>query len=123
MELKDEVCSLELGQKLKELGVKQKSLFYWCKIRNKNKWELRPEIRVFGVEIFRNKYYDLPEISAFTVAELGEMLIDGRSGNEMPRGFWCSHKNDDGEQQWAKTEANARAKMLIHLIENNFISI
>ena len=29
MKLEQQVCSLELAQKLKELGVKQESLFYW----------------------------------------------------------------------------------------------
>ena len=29
MKLEDQVCSLELAKKLKELGVKQDSLFYW----------------------------------------------------------------------------------------------
>ena len=29
MKLEDQVVSLELAKKLKELGVKQESLFYW----------------------------------------------------------------------------------------------
>jgi hypothetical protein len=29
MELEKQVCNLELAQKLKKLGVKQESLFYW----------------------------------------------------------------------------------------------
>ena len=31
MKLENQVCSLELAKKLKELGVKQESLFWWCK--------------------------------------------------------------------------------------------
>jgi len=29
MKLEDQVCSLELAKRLKELGVEQESLFYW----------------------------------------------------------------------------------------------
>ena len=30
MKIESQVCSLELAKKLKELGVKQESLYYWC---------------------------------------------------------------------------------------------
>jgi hypothetical protein len=30
MPLENQVVSLELAKKLKELGMKQESLFYWC---------------------------------------------------------------------------------------------
>jgi hypothetical protein len=67
MKIEDQVCSLELAKRLKELGVKQESYFYWfvlvgigtARLRN-NEW--RPEVS--GEE----------PISAFTVSELMEML-------------------------------------------------
>jgi hypothetical protein len=70
MNLTNEICSLEYSKKLKELGVKQESLFYR-----------------FGGESFQYifcKYYEQysPHVnlnindgySAFTAAELGELL-------------------------------------------------
>lgn len=70
MELEDQVVSLELSKKLKELGVKQESIFSWLQYPHTragepNEWEL--------------SYTKLPVdnplwVSAFTVAELGEML-------------------------------------------------
>ena len=107
MKIEQQCVSLELSTKLKELGVEQESIFVWDE---KERVIFIPDNDLRSTDV-----------SAFTVAELGNMLVDGRSGNEMPRGFWCSHRNDDGEQQWEKTEANARAAMLIYLLENKLI--
>ena len=65
MKLEEQVCSLELAKKLKELGVKQDGYFSWELIYKK--WEIRPDCC----------YEDLDNVmvSAFTVAELGEILI------------------------------------------------
>lgn len=73
MKIEKQVCSLELAKKLKELGVEQESLFYWWGNREKTEiiiayrgdlWEWSIPI---GVK--ENGY-----CSAFTVAELGDML-------------------------------------------------
>ena len=92
MKLEDQVCSLELAKRLKELGVPQKSLFYWvrrinaleygqalgksnkegeipCKEFDKlGKWEI----------LYKNdkdcKDYGFGFYSAPTIAELGEGL-------------------------------------------------
>jgi hypothetical protein len=60
MELEKQICSLELAKKLKELGVKQDSLFWW--VNGRGRMELH------------DKHTDSDSVSAFTVAELGEML-------------------------------------------------
>src|SRR5947208_16869171 len=70
MNLNDYVCSLELSKRLKELGVKQDSLFVWISIINtgfdfiklKEEWE--PNSKEVGAFNY----------SAFTVAELGNLL-------------------------------------------------
>lgn len=70
MKLEDQVVSLPLAQRLKELGVNQESQFVWYYIDAPSGYA-GPEIGWTG--------YDLPSdaseiIAAFTVAELGEML-------------------------------------------------
>lgn len=72
----------------------------------------------------RNKF------SAFTVAELGEMLSEGLQGSwKMAKGEWryeYEPLEDDGEGhnvfQEGETEANARANMLICLLENRLLT-
>lgn len=125
MKLNQQVCSLELAQKLKTLGVKQESLFGWVEDDG-------------GIFISDDPKRWIYSFSAFTVAELGEMLpwmIDGR--------FVCCTKGRDGswniyyeknslgfpiegvriDDQGADTEADARTKMLIYLLENKLITI
>ncbi len=69
MKLENQVCTLEQAKKLKELGIVQDSLFYHIEC-NPNVFEIE--------QIDENSYknYDKgdPVFSAFTVAELGEML-------------------------------------------------
>jgi hypothetical protein len=69
MELNKQVVSLELAQKLKELGVKQESLFYWAEVKEQNKV---PYFGIFKGSIRAGEpmEYVAP---AYTVAELGEL--------------------------------------------------
>jgi|SRR5579864_4805941 len=121
MTLENQVVSLDLAKRLKELGVKQESLFYWVNQPNGGlrtngyKWQLEPEPRT------RHQSYDY--ISAFTVAELGEML--GRESNSImfAEGKWACVAEPLFELTESDTEANTRAKMLIYLLENNLISV
>jgi|HubBroStandDraft_2_1064218.scaffolds.fasta_scaffold16400_5 hypothetical protein len=70
MNLEDQVCSLEYAKKLKELGVKQESYFYYYP-NSFNK-----EGYYIVCDDTRNIEINDKFISAFTVAELGEMLPD-----------------------------------------------
>lgn len=125
MNIESQVCSLELAKRLKELSIEQNSYFKY-------------EVRENGyVEIYHSKptscahkYY-----SAFTVSELGEMLP-----RKLPRtdgiyalqqdfysdGFfniyYCLNDYSPIDFEDEK-EADARAKMLIYLIENGFIEV
>ena len=75
MELSDQICSLELAKKLKELGVKQESLF-WYTIYVDQTYDIHYQ--------FDSKYIPPAHYAAFTVAELGEMLpVFSRAYNEL----------------------------------------
>jgi hypothetical protein len=118
MKLEDQVCALEYAKKLKELGVKQESLFYWIKEDSPYIW-----YNSNNYPIHAEKFY----YSAYTVAELGEMLPDWfDSGNrdKSTHDWMCRvfEKNSDKANcAFADKEVNARAKMLIYLIENKWV--
>ena len=145
MNLNQQVTSLELSKKLKELGVKQESHWYWESYylpeittdRHNNiidsKYiryiaDKRPVIRS-GFLTSKLKYY-----SAYTVAELGELLPEGFESHKTilaPENYSKNPNLDTpdyciksfGEIIYDKNEANARAKMLIHLLENKLITL
>lgn len=145
MKLEDQLTSLELSRKLEKLGVKQESYFYWWK--KQEEWVLAEYTR-YGDGVM-DEY-----VSAFTVAELGEMLpwrID------IPMSEYTGVVNSEGvsvkdyklsqlrnfsdsetfviaycyERQnlevliecTAVTEADARAKCLVYLLENNLLKV
>lgn len=131
MKLEQQVVSLELSKRLKKLGVKQESLFYWLEYNDG-----------YSEVIYRptDNKTDMG-YSAFTVAELGEMLPDancfkyedkkygwvdyGFSRYEGVWSVWIGRGGYGEEYKWedeADTEANARAKMLIYLIENHLLN-
>lgn len=125
MNLSDQVCSLELAKKLKELGVNTESYFYWFKLSDKDNYDLSESWQIADLERF-----DM--ISAFTVGELGELLP---GWNPFPKYLWMAksaefeiqYRNDHTEQlsQYfsGDKEADIRAKMLIYLIENELMEV
>lgn len=125
MEISKQVCSLELAKKLKELGVSQKALCFWND-ENKN-----PEV-IFSDP--KEAAY-IGFVSAFTVAELGEILFKLESNSLKPNNFRIESYNtnefnlvllrDCAESIYInnENEANARATMLIYLIENKLIEV
>lgn len=131
MKLEQQVPSLDLSKRLKELGVKQESLFYWQGyLYSEEKIELVCKEKL-------DKEYDF--VSAPTVAELGEMLPlylkkdsdRGISFSVETSGLqtWKNYNNTGwvvaygGLTSSGNTEANARAKMLVYLLENKLISL
>lgn len=142
MKLEQQVCSLELAKRLKELNVKQESLFYWCGSHSNPDapWEIH-NWKVYNSE-FRFRYYQSDDpISAFTVAELGEMLpkeIDIDPKDEAIRHYhltctkwtngWIVDYEFYGDDSKlvsieADTEADARGTMLQYLLENGIIKV
>src|SRR5690348_16233353 len=69
MTIENQVCSLELAKRLKELSVKQESIFMWFT-------HPKPADLTWGRDCTVSTLSSISEhhISAFTVAELGEML-------------------------------------------------
>lgn len=120
MKLENQVTSLELSKKLKELGVKQDSLFIWIDFGDG--FTVKEKLPAMPDEGFA--YH-----SAFTVAELGEMIPDTSSEVDIrwSKGedvFWgeCFKFGKQvhligGE----KKEVDCRAKMLIYLLETDII--
>lgn len=152
MKLESQVTNLELSKKLKELGVEQESLCWWqatyshpmgytcedCE-ENTNPDEkgvprVTPHPCSWHVAVYDEVQEEGFDISAFTVAELGEMLLKGcwdsgscngghevgfSNGNPLP-----SENLKEGVDRYFiidESEANARALMLIYLLENNLL--
>jgi hypothetical protein len=135
MELPKQVCSLELAKRLKELEVKQESAFYWCKPDDTPDMRYPNWILNFGEITSINRSLPWLYISAFTVTELGDMLPTIIGGKTLKTGkmyddSWAVYYELFPQQpntvriedQVADTEADARAKMLIYLIENRLIA-
>lgn len=136
MKLESQVCNLELSKKLRELGVPQESLFCWIEEAGKKPNVGRLPVKEERYAWFPESYPDLFKwYSAFTIAEMGEMLPDAvasyryRTIDEGDKDEWACIKYVEGNHAkyeriyLAPTEADARAKMLIYLLENKIYKL
>lgn len=140
MKFENRFCRLELAKKLEKLGVKQDSLFWW----KQDKYSTNPN---YGEAGWNNPQESMPwtiefgsqpsklsgnrvlfEYSAFTSAELGELLPYHLKNY----GFLSFLKLDDKNYatEYSKStafvsesEADCRAQMLIWLIESGKVKI
>jgi len=142
MLLEKQVCSLQLSKRLRELGVKQESLFCYQAIKN-SKHEIWP--RKFNLNEFFEPSED-ERMAAFTVGELGELLpkriFITADNSKYPvtdnaslllsydQAIYPLYSDIFGlckaihpQYEDNETEANARAKMIIYLIENGLIEV
>lgn len=130
MKLEQQVTSLILSKKLKELGVKQESYFMWVGDGVWNPTDVSDYETLFTPS--RTGW-----VSAFTVAELGEMLPKTikKGRNE----YWLRFEVQAFQDGWScqynsvlglgrtlrffetRTIADAGAQMLIYLLENKLI--
>lgn len=136
MKLQDQCCSLELAKQLKELGIKQE-LFdgdsYWVKSTYSGKFK----IYCWPGDSEDKPYDNMVWYKAFGVAELGEMLPDKVFFQDKYYFFGTTWKRKCGEYGFkyknnekidylpakiGKTEADARAKMIVYLLENKLIN-
>ena len=123
MELEKQVTSVELSNKLHKLGVTTPSLFF-------REWTGAKEEEI---EMWRKPDYCLDNVNCYTVAELGEILKPYYANliklkgllNFQPivtiGGKWRVDLDDEGTLCIEETEADARAKILIYLLENKLI--
>lgn len=129
MQLESQVASLELCRKLKELRVEQKSYFSWYAFENPlnnifKEDDLDEDMWRIGTSRDCSKGGADWVYSAFTVAELGELLPQGHYTYRADNGWYVPPLNkikDWNEEYPCETEADARAKLLIHLLENGLI--
>jgi hypothetical protein len=137
MKLEKQVVSLSLAKRLKELGVKQDSLYWYTlpegkyveKFMSLNPAYQEEEFAPTKVQLtvdpdFYGNYGEpVTKASAFTVAEVGEMLPQ--------KTCWRGYSNNGGKwglefgdfRAEAATEADARGKMLCYLLENKLINL
>jgi len=121
------VTSLALSKRLKELGVKQESEFYWSdggEIHTEQEY-LDFEEYASSVGLHQNSSIQ-EHFSAFLSSELGEMLPGFTSGKiGMDGEYHCGDPASCNRDyfEFSETEPNVRAKMLIHLIENSIIDV
>ena len=121
-----QVSSLEPSQKLKELGVKQESYFDWYLVNDED--GNYPTVLSEHSKLERRVSLDY--CSAYTVAELGEMLKK-RDIYLIPvsiEGVWTGIDAKKGKPVQLGsvkklTEVDARALMLIYLLENDLITL
>lgn len=143
MELKNQVCTLEQAKRLSELGISEGSNFYYyqCMYREEEKGKIDCGSWEFCAKPSYHKNSE-SHYPAFTVAELGVMLPAGMqkrgrkdefvwfyNGFDTDERYFNSGLNSTKSRYWTKkiinatkTEAQARAEMLIHLLENKLIT-
>ena len=120
MQLQDITTNLEISRKLKELGVPQESYFYWSKAMDNKFWRIENS-QFFAIDKRR-------DVSAFTETELGRLLPDWittfRSGDGY---YYCKSESEINKELdiefVSERPQDAKAKMLIYLIEQKLIDV
>lgn len=134
MTLESQVCSLEFAKRLKELGVKQESYFYWNVPNPSQEEEMAYPEEELNPRIFTKKEWDEyaedytpPEGKMFpapTAGELGEMLPPNEITYSKDGDKWCAllgSNIQEGHAEFADTLVDAMALMRIHLEEKSLL--
>lgn len=118
--IEQQVCSLELARKLKELGVRQESYFYY----NEHNFLINRD------DVY--EYYDCCAedmkgyISAFTVVELGEMLPKSIYCETSQKEYFLKIEKDDMSEEgqiegWlVRYSGFFNKETLVHCLRENF---
>lgn len=134
MKPKQMVCDLKIAERLKNAGVEQNSMFYWICQPQGNKL-VRDCTKLEYKGVWLNKYaweekknqegVKVTITSAFTSEELALKIPEGISQTQRyANKFFVYFLDSQGEivsYEEDKTESNARAKMLLNLIQHKFI--
>jgi hypothetical protein len=114
MKIEDQVCSLDLAKRLKELGVKQESYFRHVRLfgsgENYQVWRIDgwdkhlPSSQLEQVE----KMW-LDGIPAFTVAELGELLPLIITHQQVNAAYPMPQHGEEKDEEWDKIEEARQA--------------
>ena len=131
MKLKQMVCDLKLAERLKNAGVEQESMFYYVYRPERNKLAEECTSIEYAAEkwgVKRSGIWKKDGIrvtSAFTSEELALKIPENVSHTKRYSGrFFVYFLDSQGEivnYEADKTESNARAKMLLNLIQHKFI--
>jgi len=144
MKLEDQVVSLELSKKLKTLGVKQESLFSWIYDPDTgvptliDRWSKDGMFFIASAFTVAELGKMLPDYTQkLGNLEIGKCDTDHMTMEVKEKRWWnvsywtWGNKNTKSGDiylekvskhlQQANTEANARAKMLIYLLENDLL--
>jgi hypothetical protein len=124
MKLKDQVVSLELAQEMKELGAEQDSIWYWTWVD----WNDETEWVIISQDSAARTNRET--FSAYTTAELGEMLPGRMKTSDSGWNYLHTTKLEN-TNEWSiayfndelkgSSEADARAKMLLYLIKEGLV--
>lgn len=121
MTIENHVVSLDLSKRLKELGVPQISFFFHETSYDVNHIRQYQEVKN-NFHFHSDDYY-----SAYLATELGEWLPEWFDSGKISDGdFVCRFMEkhiDKNHHSFAENETDARAKMLIYLIENKIINV
>lgn len=117
--VEEEVCSFELSKRLKELGVPQRSIFFWQELAEGNIRLGHGQHPDSGDLAIHHCVLSF-EYSAFTVNELGEMLPYYFSSEKHSKQWRVGMIKEGKADMWGagRKEADARANAKIYLIEN-----
>lgn len=115
--LENHVTSLELSKRLKELGVKQESLFYWV---DKKGWALQDRKPIY-CNIETCECVEISYLSAFLASELGEVLGTQAQVWRHPKGWVAEHFLSGDKQFVENSMPDAIAKCLIYLAKKGII--
>ena len=131
MKIEKQVVSLELAKKLKELEVKQESLWWWIKSYDRGLNETMEWIvSEYDLSQWDGSHIE-EQYSAFTCGELGEKLKEFFNPHSKYRltcevifkeDYWQIWDLDSSKIiDFSDTEANARAKMVLYLVKEGLL--